>query len=115
VAADDGDADLVQKAHVGAGLGFGGFGLEDAHPLLAVVGVEADAPVDEREERPVAADADAVAGVEDRALLADEDVAGEHGLAVAALHAAKFRIGVAAVPRAALALFVCHRTIRRST
>ena len=66
------------------------------------------APGLEREQRVVAATADAVTGVEVGAALADEDLAGLDDLAAEALHAEELRVGVATVARGARALLVSH-------
>ena len=66
------------------------------------------APGDEREQRVVAATADAVARVEVGAALADEDLAGVDGLAAEALDAQALSVRVATVARRGRALLVCH-------
>ena len=58
---------------------------------------KADDAVGEGEEGIVFADADVVAGVELGAALADENVAGEHGLAVGTLDAEEFCLAVSTV------------------
>ena len=65
-------------------------------------------PVDQREQRVVAATADALAGVEVGAALADDDLARVHVLAAEALHAEPLGVGVAAVAAGRRALLVCH-------
>src|SRR5690606_99098 len=72
------------------------------------LGGELDGAVDQREERVVAAQADAVARVELRAALADADVAGLDGLAAEDLHTQVLRVGVAAVAGRTACFFVCH-------
>src|SRR5919201_2166500 len=59
-------------------------------------------------DRVVLADAHAVAGVEARAALADDDLAAGHGLAGEHLHAEALRRGVAAVAARAPALLISH-------
>src|SRR5690348_15009475 len=64
--------------------------------------------IDQREQRVVAAEADADARMELGAALAHDDVAGFDDLAAEQLDAEVFRVGVAAVARGTYALFVCH-------
>src|SRR5262245_30761634 len=93
-----------------AGGGLGGLlaGIDrDAHPRLAVALERHDA-VDPREQRPVAADADVVAGVELGADLANQDRARVDSLAGEPLDAAHLGPRVAAVAGRALSFFVCH-------
>ena len=71
-----------------------GSGRDDGH--LAVHLVELDDAGLEREERPIAADADILAGVQLAAALADNDGAGEHGLTAENLHPKT--LGVAFAP-----------------
>src|SRR5690606_17224646 len=61
--------------------------------------------VDQREERVVAAAADARARMELGAALADDDVAGLDDLTAVQLHAQVLRVGIAAVPGGAACLF----------
>src|SRR5699024_12672035 len=78
---------------------------------LAVLGaarVEFDLAVDQREQRVVAAQADAVAGVEAGAALTHDDVAGFDRLAAVALDAQVFRTGTAAVLTGTYPLVMCH-------
>src|SRR5207342_1177500 len=84
--------------------------LDDAHgaALLRTLGRELDLAVHEREQRVVAAEADARTRVELRAALANDDVAGFDGLATVQLDAQVLRVGVAAVARRTYALFMCH-------
>ena len=63
---------------------------------------------EERARGVVAAAADAVTGVEVRAALTDDDLAGAHLLAAEALDAESLCVGIAPVPRAGCALLVCH-------
>ena len=58
-------------------LGGSGHRRDDVDDLAAALGAELDVAGDEREERVVAAAADAVTGVEVRAALTDDDLAGE--------------------------------------
>src|SRR5260370_34023277 len=64
-----------------------GLGRNDAHGPAAVERTELHQPADQREQRVVAAAAYAVAGVEMRAVLADDDLARVHELAARALDA----------------------------
>src|SRR5579859_101115 len=61
-----------------------------------------------RIKRVVAPHSDVGAGVHARAALAHQDLAGVHLLAAVNLHAQAFRLGIAAVPRAAACFLVCH-------
>src|SRR5690606_416737 len=72
---------------------------DDVHraALLRALGGELHLAIDQREQRVVAAQADAVTRVELGATLADDDVAGLDGLAAVDLHAQVLRVGVAAV------------------
>src|SRR5262249_28726598 len=63
---------------------------------------------DLREQGVVLAAADVDAGHEPGPALAHEDRAAVHGLAAERLDAEPLRVGVAAVARRALSLFVCH-------
>lgn len=78
------------------------------HVDAAGVAVEHDAAVDEGEDGVVTADADAGTGVEFRAALADEDVAGDDGLAAEFLHAEALAARVASVLDGALSFLVGH-------
>src|SRR5688572_20612549 len=80
--------------------------LDDAH--LAVLFVEVDGAVAEREQRPIAADANALAGVVLRTALADDDTAGEDLFAAVELHAKTLGVAVAAVAGCSLTFLVCH-------
>src|SRR5262249_14015718 len=82
----------------------------DAGAILAEALVLDDA-VDEREQRPVAPDADVRTGMDARADLADEDVAGAHLLPAVALDAAALPVRIASVSARALALLVRHQAI----
>ena len=64
--------------------------------------------VREGEERPIAADADVLAGVQFAAALTDEDVAGEDGLAAKFFDPEPFLVALAAVDGCALTFFVRH-------
>lgn len=70
--------------------------------------VELDGAVAEGEKRPIAAGADAVAGVVLRAALADDDAAGENLLAAENFHAKTLGVTVAAVAGCSLTFLVCH-------
>src|SRR5690606_7589228 len=80
----------------------------DGAALLRALDGELDGAVDQREQRVVAAQADARTRMELGAALADDDVAGLDGLAAVHLHAEVLRVGVAAVARGTYALLVCH-------
>ena len=84
-------------------------GVTDAGDDPAARAAVVDDAVGEREEREVAADADAAARVDARADLAHEDRARVHVLAREDLDAAALAVAVAAVARAALSLLVRHR------
>src|SRR5690606_3525223 len=113
VAGDDLDLSFVYKFHVRDGIGSGKtrspaiggassidrgtralFG-DDVHraALLRALGGELHLAIDQREQRVVAAQADAIAGVELGATLADDDVAGLDGLAAVDLHTQVLRVG----------------------
>src|SRR4029079_16703984 len=79
----------------------------DLVPALVLV-LELHEPVDERVDRVIAAEAHVVARVILRTILANDDVAGAHLLAAVLLGPLVFRIAVAAVPRGADALLMCH-------
>ena len=70
---------------------------DDVDDPAAAAGAELDVPADEREQRVVVATADAGAGVEVGAALADDDLAGVDELAAEALDAEALGVGVAAV------------------
>ena len=107
--------------------GRGGTKLAQAHDSLscaddvdaATFAIEFDHAVDQREQRVVGALADAAAGVELRADLAHQDVAGDDLLAGEFLDAAPLAVRIAAVAAGALSLLMCHvlnlRQVRRST
>src|SRR5258708_7401995 len=78
------------------------------HVHLAVGLVELDGAVAEREERPIAADAHALAGVVLRTALADDDAAGEDLLAAKKFDAEALRRAVATVAGGFLTCFMCH-------
>src|SRR4051794_19771956 len=80
----------------------------DVDDLAATTPSELDSTCRQREERVVAATADVGAGVEVRAALANDDLAGVDELAAEALHAEPLRVGIAAVLGRGCALFVCH-------
>src|SRR4029077_17511337 len=69
---------------------------------------ERDLAVAHREDRVVLADPGARSGAEARAALADEDHPRRNVLAGEELHAEHLRLVVAAVPRRAQSLLVCH-------
>src|SRR4029079_813655 len=76
--------------------------------LAAALPPDLDVARDQREQRVVAATADAVAGVEVRAALADEDLARVDELAAEALHAEELCVRVATVAGRGRTLLVCH-------
>src|SRR6478736_3249255 len=86
----------------------GGLRRDDIDGLAAALLAELHRTRDEREQRVVAATADAVAGVEVRAALADEDLAGVDGLAAEALDAEVLGVAVATVAGRGRTLLVCH-------
>src|SRR5258708_27275929 len=67
-----------------------------------------DGGVGEREERPIAAGAHALAGVVLGAALADDDAAGEDLLATIQFDAEPLGLAVAAVAGGFLTCFMCH-------
>src|SRR6188768_4292075 len=81
---------------------------DDVDGLATALLAELHRTRDEREQRVVAATADAVAGVEVRAALADEDLAGLDGLAAEALDAEVLGVAVATVAGRGRTLLVCH-------
>src|SRR5688500_15506943 len=88
--------------------GSGGCHHADRATLFLALGRELHSAVDQREQRVVAAQADAHARMELGAALADDDVARFDRLAAVDLDAQVFRVGVAAVARGTYALLVCH-------
>src|SRR5215469_16880343 len=72
-------------------------GGDDAHGPAAAERAELHRPADQREQRVVAAAADALARVEVRTVLADDDLARVHQLAAVALDAEALGLRVAAV------------------
>src|SRR6185503_15269397 len=121
--ADDADTNLVKESHAasvekaplralrGAVGGFVFRSYRRTHhrdPAPVPVPIETHDTLLQREEGPVATRADPGASVEVGAGLADDDVARDGVLAVRDLHTAVFRLGVAAVTRAALSFFMCH-------
>lgn len=67
---------------------------------------EPDNPVAKSEERIVFTDTDIVAGMELRAALTNENVAGKHFLTVGTLHTKAFCLAVSAVVRRACSFFM---------
>src|SRR6516164_6620777 len=88
----------------------------DPHPRAVLAhALVLDGAVDQREQRPVAPDADVRSRVHARAHLSDQDVAGPGLLACEHLDAPSLPLAVAAVAAAALSLLVGHAaTPRRS-
>jgi len=78
----------------------------DVDPSSAAI--EADATVDERENRIIAAEADIFARQKFRAALADNDVAGDHGLAAEPFYTEPFADAVPAILNATLSFFMSH-------
>ena len=83
-------------------------GRQDADDAAAATFREVHGPRRAGVDRVVAADADAVAGLELGAALANDDLAAGHGLAGEHLHAEALGVGVAAVAGGAEALLMCH-------
>jgi len=83
-----------------------GDGLDDGH--LAAGLVELDNAILQGEEGPIAADADVFAGVQLGAALADDDVAGDDGLAAELFDAATFAVALATVAGCACTFFMGH-------
>ena len=75
--------------------------------MLEALG-ELDLTLDEREEGVVLATADVLAGVDVSAVLADENLAGLHGLTVKTLGAQTLAAGVATIAGGTETFFVCH-------
>ncbi len=78
----------------------------DVHP--ATRAIEANAAVNQRENRVIAAEADVFARQKLGAALADDDVAGDDQFAAKFLHAEPLADAVAAVLNAALSFFMSH-------
>jgi hypothetical protein len=74
----------------------------------AAFAVEDDLAVDEREQCVISALADALAGVELGAQLADQDIAGDDLLAAESLDATTLAVRIATVATGALTFFMCH-------
>ena len=72
--------------------------------------VNCTVPAERGEDRVVLADADAVAGLEAGAALADDDLAAGHGLTGEHLDAEALGVRVAAVAARAEAFLMCHRS-----
>src|SRR4029077_1232923 len=89
-----------------AGRRLGGF--FDRHEAALAARAERDLAVARGEDRVVLAEAGAGAGPEARPALADEDHPRRHVLAAEELHAEHLGLRVAAVPRRAESLLVCH-------
>src|SRR4051794_10373979 len=83
-------------------------GRDDRDHAAAAALVELDHARRPRVDGVVAPDARAVARLELRAALADDDLAARHGLAREDLHAEELGLGVAAVAAGAEPLLVCH-------
>src|SRR5690606_22891512 len=89
---------------------FLGLRWEDADLLASplCVGAELHVPVNEREDRVVAAKPHVGPSVEPRAPLADDDRPRSYGLAVKSLHSKTLAVAIAPILGAAHALLVCH-------
>jgi hypothetical protein len=81
---------------------------DDDHPATAAPHAELDRAGGEGEQRVVATATDVGAGVEVRAALAHDDLAGADDLAAEALDAQALGVAVATVPGAGSTLLVCH-------
>src|SRR4051794_31946384 len=86
----------------------GGVAGRDRDDAVAAAGRELHRARGAGVQRVVAAHADALAGLEAAAALADDDLAAGDGLAGEHLHAEALRVRVAAVAGRAEALLVCH-------
>src|SRR6185312_8771571 len=80
----------------------------DETAVLVAADSELDLAVDQREQRMVATQADAIARMELGAALAHDDVAGFDGLATVDLDAEVFRVRIATVAAGTYAFFMCH-------
>lgn len=76
--------------------------------LAGAAANEFDLAVGDGEQRVVSADADILAGVNARAALAYQNMAGLDGLAAEALYAQTLALRIAAVARTAACFLVCH-------
>src|ERR1700678_4477145 len=85
--------------------GAGGRGID---VYTAAAAVEFHVAIDEGENGVVAAEADVAAGEEFGAALADDDIAGNDGLAAEFLYAEPLADAIAAVLDAALTFFMSH-------
>src|ERR1700730_3238096 len=83
-------------------------GRDDADGLAPAVAAELDRTGDQREQRVVAPAAHVQAGVEVRAALAHDDLAGVDGLTAEALHTEALSVRVTAVAAGRGALLMCH-------
>src|SRR5437764_144278 len=83
-----------------------------AHALPATrVRLKLHAAFHDRKDGEVSAEPHILSGMNAGAALADDDVAGDHVLAIILLDPQHLRLAVPAVPRAAHTLFVSHRTL----
>src|SRR4051812_20824075 len=89
----------------------GGVARRDRDDAAAAAGRELHRARGAGVQRVVAAHADALAGLEAAAALADDDLAAGDGLAGEHLHAEALRVRVAAVAGRAEALLVCHYSV----
>ena len=83
-------------------------GVHGALPAILTLALELDMTVDQSEQGVVSADADIDAGMDMRASLANQDVAGQNELTVSALHAQSLRLGITTVLSRTAALLMCE-------
>ncbi len=83
-------------------------GLYGHHAAVALTTLEGNNAVGEGEERVVAAHADILARIVNRAALANDDVAGDASLTTPDFHAESLRSGLAAVLGTTYTFFMCH-------
>jgi len=84
-------------------------GFDRINVHAAAFAVETDLAVDEGEDGVISPETDILAGQELRAALADDDVAGDDGLAAEFFHAETLANAVASVLNTALTFFMCHK------
>ena len=96
------------NSRLGANNRLGDSRVDDVDRLAPTLRAELHGTGDEREMGVVAATADADAGVEVRATLADDDLASVDNLAAETLDAKVLGVRVAPVARRRCTLFVCH-------
>jgi hypothetical protein len=81
---------------------------DDVHDAAATTAAELNSACLQGEQRVVATAANACAGVEVGAALANDDLAGLDNLAAEALYAQELSVGVAAVASRARTFLMCH-------